>query len=365
MLMNKLETGSYKGVRDFYPQDQFIQNYIFKIWRETVESFGYNEYEASILEPSDLYKAKSGDEIINEQTYTFIDRGGREVTLRPEMTPTVARMVAARKRDLGFPLRWYSIPNLFRYEAPQRGRLREHWQLNVDLFGVKTIEADVELITLAYQIIKNFGAKDEDFEIRMSTHGDKKELENVIGILNYLGIQNTRIDETLKRGQAYYTGIVFEFFDTDKANPRSILGGGRYDELLALFNTDLVPAVGFGAGDVTIKDFLETHNLLPEYRSSTDLLLVLQGELETDTVTSFYALAKSIREAGSNISTDTSMRVKGDLYKVAEKQSIPYIAFIDKDGLKASELIIRNMTTREEHTLNAKNVVDIIKILKS
>ena len=133
-MSNKLGTESYKGVRDFYPEDQAIQNYIFSIWSKVAERFGYVAYNASILESTELYKAKSGDEIVNEQTYTFLDRGGRSVTLRPEMTPTVSRMVAKRERELAFPLRLYSIPNLFRYERPQRGRLREHYQLNADIY---------------------------------------------------------------------------------------------------------------------------------------------------------------------------------------------------------------------------------------
>jgi histidyl-tRNA synthetase len=165
----KLSTEAYKGVRDFYPDEMALQNYILGVMRKTAESFGYSEYGASVLEPAELYRAKSGDEIANEQTYTFTDRGDRAVTLRPEMTPTVARMVAAKKRELSFPLRWYSIPNLFRYEKPQRGRLREHWQLNVDLFGIAGIEADIEVISIASAIMRNFGLKDADFEIRLNS----------------------------------------------------------------------------------------------------------------------------------------------------------------------------------------------------
>lgn len=165
----KLSTEAYKGVRDFYPEDMFVQNYIFGIFKKVCESYGYNQYDASVLEPADLYRAKSGDEIVNEQTYTFTDRGEREVTLRPEMTPTVARMVANRKQELPFPLRWYSIPNLFRYEKPQKGRLREHWQLNVDLFGVKDTAAEVEVLSLAYSIMKEIGLKDTDFQIRLNS----------------------------------------------------------------------------------------------------------------------------------------------------------------------------------------------------
>src|SRR5687768_11871789 len=132
-----LSTESYKGVRDFYPPEMAVEQYIFDTWAKVAESFGFERYDASVLEPSELYKGKGAEneELVNEQTYTFLDRGEREVTLRPEMTPTVARMVAGKRRELSLPLRWYSIPNLFRYERAQRGRLREHWQLNVDIFG--------------------------------------------------------------------------------------------------------------------------------------------------------------------------------------------------------------------------------------
>jgi histidyl-tRNA synthetase len=307
--MKKLSTESYKGVRDFYPEDMAIQNHIFGIWRKCVEKYGYEEYTASVLEPAELYKAKSGEEIVNEQTYTFIDRGEREVTLRPEMTPTVARMVAHKKRKLAFPLRWYSIPNLFRYEQPQKGRLREHWQLNVDIFGVESLNAETEVIQIAYDITKSSGLKDTDFEIRInnrklmnyitrdvlgldakSAHAiskliDKKrkidgntfkeeiskitgekapimlallnsrnfeeftknlpqtkdehegirEIREVIDMLEKLGITNAVFDQTLMRGFDYYTGIVFEIFDKNPENRRSLCGGGRYDDLLSLF----------------------------------------------------------------------------------------------------------------------------------
>src|SRR5438067_2499717 len=127
-MSKKLSSEPYKGVRDFYPEDQFLQRYLFEHMGRVCELFGYEEYSASILEPSELYRSKTSEEIVNEQTYTFTDRADREVTLRPEMTPTVARMVAAKQRDLPLPVRWYSIPNVFRYERPQKGRLREHWQ---------------------------------------------------------------------------------------------------------------------------------------------------------------------------------------------------------------------------------------------
>ena len=166
----KLSTEAYKGVRDFYPADKAIQNHIFGIWKNVAQKYGYEEYNASVIEPADLYRAKagSGEEIVNEQSYLFTDRGDREVMLRPEITPTVARMVAGKRRELSFPLRWFSIPNLFRYEQPQRGRLREFWQFNVDLLGVSSYHADVEIISMAYDVTRGYGLKDSDFEIRIN-----------------------------------------------------------------------------------------------------------------------------------------------------------------------------------------------------
>ncbi len=250
--MAKLGTDPYKGVQDFYPEDMAVQNYIFNTWRKVVEKAGYVEYSASPLEPTEIYTEKSGAEIVNEQTFTFIDRGDRSVTLRPEMTPTLARMIAARRRNLKFPLRWYSIPNLFRYERPQRGRRREHWQLNCDLLGIAGVEADKEIVSLAYTVMKEFGAKDSDFEIRINNSN--------VDIFKEIG-PNFISDSTLARGQAYYTGIVFEIFDSNKENSRAIAGGGRYDNLLEMFEVEPIPAVGFGMGDITLRDFLETHGL--------------------------------------------------------------------------------------------------------
>ncbi len=164
-----LSTQPYKGTRDFYPEDKRVQKWMFGKLRKVVEGFGYQEYDAPILEPVDIYLAKTGEEIINEQLYSFTDRGDRKVAIRPEMTPSVSRMVAARRQELAYPLRWYSIPNLWRYERPQRGRLREHWQLNVDIFGVADISADHEVILVADSIMQAFNAPDGSYEIRISS----------------------------------------------------------------------------------------------------------------------------------------------------------------------------------------------------
>ncbi len=281
-----LSTEPYKGVRDFYPEEMAVQNYIFSVWRKVCEQSGYQEYSASILEPAELYRSKGSEEIVNEQMFTFTDRGDREVALRPEMTPTLARMVAGKRKSLKFPLRWYSIPNVFRYERPQRGRKREHWQLNADIMGIAGVEAEVEIISLAHGIMKKFGANKDDFSIRISSRAalanvdkatlrewDKKgkpegitisitpAIEGLLAGLKARGVTNAVFDPNIVRGFDYYTGMVFEVFDTHEDNRRSLFGGGRYDNLLEMFGVEPVPTVGFGMGEVTIRDFLETHQL--------------------------------------------------------------------------------------------------------
>lgn len=166
--MNKLSTQAYKGTRDYYPSDKRLQNYIFSVWKKVTESFGYEEYGAPTIEPLELYAAKSGQEIVNEQTYTFTDRGGRIVAVRPEMTPSISRMVAARRQELAYPARLYSIANFMRYERPQHGREREFWQLNVDIFGADGVMAEAEIIQIADKIMKGFGAKNDDYVIKIN-----------------------------------------------------------------------------------------------------------------------------------------------------------------------------------------------------
>lgn len=427
---NKLSTESYKGVRDFYPKDLYIQNYITGIMAQTAERFGYSEYSASILEPSELYEAKTGDEIVREQTYTFKDRGGRRVTLRPEITPSVARMVAAKKRELNFPLRWYSIPNLFRYERPQKGRLREHFQLNVDIFGVGGIEADVEIIQMTYQIMKNFGAIDTQFKIFVSSRKlinriytfyglrdeeqkalsklidkrskitpeafrreldnilsqkeglsdiffeltdtndlnklpdklreskERKELDELLARLNKLGIDNIVVDTSIMRGLDYYTGIVFEVYDTGPENKRSLLGGGRYDELLEIFNVEGVPAVGFGMGDVVMRNFLETYNLLPTYNSVVDLYICT---LSKEAIPLALDLSKALRSKAINVAIDYTGKKVGDQLKWADKESIPFAVCVGDDEIKSRVFAVKNMQTGKVKELKEDKIAHFIK----
>jgi len=180
-----LSTRPYKGARDFYPETKRLQKYMFDTWRRVCEKFGYEEYDAPILEPTELYLAKGNQEIIDNQTYTFEDRGGRQVTIRTEMTPTVSRMVAGRRQELIYPLRWYSIPNFWRYERTQRGRLREFWQLNVDIFGVETMAAEFELLQLIDSAFTEFGATRDMYRLSLNHRGLIQYL-----LVDYLGLDD-------------------------------------------------------------------------------------------------------------------------------------------------------------------------------
>jgi histidyl-tRNA synthetase len=430
MAKDKLSTESYKGVRDFYPEEQALQNRIKGVWRNTVRTFGYEEYDASILEPSELYRAKSGEEIINEQTYTFKDRGDREVTLRPEMTPTVARMVAGKRRELVFPLRWYSIPNLFRYEKPQRGRLREHWQLNADIFGVDSIEAEIEIISIASSIMRNFGIEDSQFEIRINsrkimnfvlhdvfkfdeetahklgklidrkdkmpvedfkvqveklstTNTDKfltllnsknldefineikqdgahesiDEVKKLIARLSNLGIDNVVFDQTLMRGFDYYTGIVFEVYDKNPENRRALFGGGRYDDLLSLFGTDKVSAVGFGMGDVTIKDVLETYGKIPPFAPVSDISICVLSE---NAMPYAHDVAQKVRAEGVNVEIDFTGKKIGDQLKNADKRKVPFVVVIGEDEIKGKKFKIKHLPTGKEVEVTEENLIDAL-----
>lgn len=426
--VKNLSTEPYKGTRDFYPEDMFLQKYIFEKMRKIVEKYGYIEYNASILEETALYKAKSGEEILNEQTYSFTDRGGREITMRPEMTPTIARMVARKRKELPFPLRWYSIPNLFRYERPQRGRLREHWQLNVDIFGVETIEADAEIISLSYDIMKEFGAGNADFQIRINNRKiinhllnkyfklsnesaykiskliDRKDKINekefisqakiiledradlLIDFLNIKsindvpkeiageegineikflfsnlesrGINNFIFSPSLMRGFDYYTGIIFEIFDTNPANSRSLFGGGRYDDLVGLFGVEKVSGVGFGMGDVTIKDYLETYKRIPEYKSTTEVYLC---PLKQDYIKFANELAVYLRENGINTAVDITNRKIASQIKTADKQAIPFIICIGEDEIKTKKLKLKNLKESKEYLIKYEDLPNLIK----
>lgn len=428
-----LPTNPYKGARDFYPEDKRVQSYMFGVMRKVVERFGYEEYDAPILEPLELYLAKTGEEIVNEQTYVFTDRGDRQVVIRPEMTPTVSRMVAARRQELAYPLRWYSIPNLWRYERPQRGRLREHWQLNVDIFGVDNYAAEHEAIEVADGILQSFGAKRNMYKIKLNSrrlmdevlhvylqldevqthsisklidrmhkmdyadfaaqldailvpvqrqdgidkrliellqvksldklperlkeHESVRGLEKLLKLLNDSGISNAAFDITLMRGFDYYTDIVFEVFDTHPENNRSMFGGGRYDGLVGLFGVEPTPTVGFGMGDVTLQNFLETHELLPELKSRIDAYVVLIGDVYEKTI----PVLGKFRELGLNLAVDTSGRKLDKQLKAATKKNIRYAIVIGDMEVEDGQYSLKDLHTGKEEKHGIERIVSLVK----
>ena len=401
----KLPTEPYKGTRDFYPEDMAVQSYIFDTWAHVAESFGFERYDSSLLEPSELYRSKTSEEIVNDQTYTFTDRGDREVTLRPEMTPTAARMIAAKRRDLTFPVRWYAIPNVFRYERPQKGRLREHWQLNCDIFGDLDYTADMEIVTLAYSVLTAFGATDDMFEIRINDRAfvnelltneglnetqihdmfmllDRKEkidnfeaeveniagkhinfditpdessnLSKIIAGLRELAIPNVVLSLTTVRGFQYYTGTVFEIFDTSKDNNRSLLGGGRYDNLTSLFGGDPIPGVGFGMGDVTMRDFLETHGLLTSNITAPTLVVL---PLEAAQNLEAQKIAQTFRTAGIRTSVDMGTKKIGKKISSAGDAFVEYAVVVGNDEIAKNNYTLKDLTDGSETTGSIEELV--------
>ncbi len=431
--MSVLSNQPYKGTRDWYPEEKRVQNYIFDIWKKTAEKYGYQEYGAPLLEPLEVYAAKSGQELANEQTYAFTDRGDRTVAIRPEMTPTISRMVAARRQELAYPARLFSIANFMRYERPQKGREREFWQLNVDIFGADTVYADAEIITFGADLLKAFGAKEDMFTIRVNDRrvingmmreylgldevqaqlmmklfdrknkiaaeefrdqaieifGEEqapaglkkiatllgartidslptelqeldamKEVSRLFELIEDSGVKNAIFDVTLMRGLDYYTGTVFEFFDTDPENNRSLFGGGRYDGLVGLFGAEPISAVGMAPGLTTTEIFLRTHNLLPELSSTTELYMVVLGE---DSLDGAISLARKWRSEGLSVEVDITGRKIDKQIKTAVKKQVPFMLFIGESELKNDTYTLKNVTSSEEQQLSFERVVSVVK----
>ena len=430
--MSALSSQSYKGTRDYYPEDKRIQNYIFSVWHKASRSFGYEEYGAPTLEPLDIYTAKSGQELANEQTYTFTDRGGRIVAIRPEMTPTISRMVAARRQELSYPARLYSIANFMRYERPQRGREREFWQLNVDIFGADGVAAEAEIITLADNIMKEFGANSQNYVIKINNRklinfmmaqylgldasqaqfmiklfdrkdkisaqdfnnqateifGDQatvglqkietllqaksmadlpveirdsssvREVQELFTLLERAEVKSLVFDITLMRGFDYYTGMVFEVYDTHPENNRALFGGGRYDGLVGLFGAESISAVGMAPGGTMMEKFLEVHSLLPAQHSTTDVYVAVLG----DTVREAGKFVRDLRSEGINVELDISGHKLDKQIKAVVKKAIPYIMFIGEEEVKSGLYTIKDIAKSQEYKLNFADIVDLFAV---
>ncbi|MBS1983845.1 MAG: histidine--tRNA ligase [Bdellovibrionales bacterium] len=417
-MANFLSTQAYKGTRDFYPSDMRFRNWMFDKVCDQVRSFGYGEYGGPMLEPFELYAAKTGDEIVNQQLYSFTDRGDRKVAIRPEMTPTLARLVAAKVFELPKPVRLFCFPNFMRYERPQRGRLREFWQLNVDVLGGDTLLADAEILSVAGRILESFGgashaqikvnhrklvdhvfgtvlaldaeksralsrlidAKDKlppDVyrtnlsQLGMTSDQEKaltdfhslpfaelvkkfpcegaQELEALLAVIKDMKLSIPVVfDASVMRGLDYYTGMVFEVFDVSPENNRAMFGGGRYDNLVGMFGKHQLSGVGFGMGDVTLQNFLETHKLVPNLGSDVDVFVASPSR---EHLAVSESVAHDLRVAGLRVASALSFEGFGAQLKAASKLGARYAVLLGEDELKRNEVIVKDLASGQQSTV--------------
>ncbi len=370
---------SLPGFRDFLPNDCAARNYIFARWREVCRRYGFVEWDGPVLEPTDLYKKKSGPEIV-AQLFSFTDRGEREVAMRPELTPTLARVIAAHEREFKKPLKWFSIPQCFRYEKQQRGRLREHFQLNCDIIGDQSSGADVELIALCIDLLREVGLAADDFVVRISDRAawdrflpdfgigpeqkadflnvidklDREEVEKIQPKLELFGVSVARLMAFLAnanlewfaplreqletrdllqycefnlrivRGLAYYTGVVFEVFDRPRKF-RAIAGGGRYDTLIHQLSDGAVdfPAVGFAMGDVVLGELIKE---VPSARKKMEEAIQSQHDLQIYAVIAkeerrpdALQLIQTLRDNGYRVDYSLTPAKVGKQFQTAEQ----------------------------------------------
>ncbi len=407
------------GFRDFYPEpiptadswSMDLRRYIFDTWRGTAERYGFREYDGPPIEELGLYTKKSGDEIVG-QLYNFTDKGDRDISLRPEMTPTLARMAASHTRNYKKPIKWFSIPQLFRYERQQKGRLREHFQLNADIIGEENQAADAELITLLIDTLRDLKLTSDDFVVRLSSrrawqdffeNGDGQEkdaydfyqiidkldredpavsgeklaklgfsidqindfigsgqatdeLAAIIGNIEARGLGNfIKIDYRIIRGLAYYTGPVYEAFDK-RGKFRAIAGGGRYDHLVKLVSggrTDL-PALGFGMGDVVLAELLKERGLVPALGQALDAFVQIADESLRD---ASLGLVQQLRQAGLATEYPLLKAKQEKQFKRALELKAKWLVTLDN----ANQAHVKNLGTRKELTVPLIDVASALQ----
>jgi histidyl-tRNA synthetase len=414
-----MPSGALPGFRDFYPAEFAERAHLFDVWRDVARRFGFVEYDGPPLESLELYTKKSGEEIV-AQLYAFKDKGDRDVALRPEMTPTLARMVGARANALRKPVRWFSIPQLFRYERQQRGRLREHFQLNMDILGEPDVTADAELLAAAIEIMRSLGLTSADVQARVSdrrllnallrghnvadaelpvvyaaldkvgrepdtafferlakagidhsravrirrlagsggdTSGLEKELAEVgeasafepmrryLTMLSALGVRDwVRVDLSVVRGLAYYTGIVFELFDA-QGEFRAICGGGRYDNLLEQVGGSPMPALGFGMGDVVLTELLRDRKKMPAASSPLEYWVAYGDDVD---VTEAMGVAAQLRAAGTSVEYALGGQKLARQLKAANAAGARSAVIIAKADLAQGDATIKNLSDGSE-----------------
>ncbi len=423
-----LPTTPYRGTRDFLPEEMSVRQQVFGRLYDVVERYGYARYDGPVLEAAEIYEAKSGRELVEQQLYTLTDRGDRRLALRPEMTPSVARMIAANAGSLQFPVRWYSHVNCHRYERPQRGRVREHWQINVDVFGSESPHCEVEVFELIHDLMAAVGATRDMYVLRAS---DRVLLESILTDVVGVPAEHTRqvaavidrweklprerlaadahaagvddagferlekalgsgaelldllpadvrersllarllatdardlvtFDPLIVRGFDYYTGTVFEVFDRDPANRRSLFGGGRYDNLVGLFSNQRIPGIGFGMGDVTLFDFLATHGLLPQARREVDAVVV---PLDTDLAGAARQVARDLRQAGHRVSVPFEPRKLGKELARADRSGARAVVIVGRTGWDAGTVTVRDLAAGTQEDIPVADTAAAVRRL--
>jgi len=416
-----------KGTRDFYPEQMAVRTWLYAIVRRVSESFGYQEWDAPFLETIDLYAAKSGEELVKKQSYVFTDRGGDEITLRPELTPSLARLVASRQNELAFPLRWWSFGPFWRYERPGRGRSREFFQWNIDLVGPSSPEADAELIAVAASFFKTVGLSpaqvrisvnnrrfmDAEFELlgvleekkpEVSSLVDRRDkmeadaweasakdigltpaqLDKLISLLGdgerwrksddlvrlFAALRSLGVDEYVQfdpnivRGLLYYTGTVFEAFDVTGGVKRAIFGGGRYDNLLQDVGGEPLPAVGFALGDVIINLILQEQGRLPTLPISPAPILVTV--FSSELYPASLRLAADLRASGLNVTCYPEPAKLPRQFKFADRMGMRVVLVIGPDESSSGKVTLKNLGDGSQAAFNQDEIPAAIhRILES
>ncbi len=416
-----------KGTRDFYPDRMAVRNWLYNTVRSVSARFGYQEYEAPLLESLNLYTAKSGEELVKKQSYVFTDRGGDEITLRPELTPSLARMIAQKQAELSYPVRWWSFGPFWRYEKMQRGRTREFFQWNIDMLGVSSPEADAELIAIAAAFLQEVGLApekahilvnnrrlmDAEFESLGIEQGMKPEVATLVDRRDKMepsawiayasdsGLSSTQIDGLIElladqerwqrsdelsrlfsaldslgareyvqfdpgimRGLLYYTGTIFEAFDVSGSVRRAILGGGRYDNLLADVGGAPLSGVGFAMGDVVISIILEELGLIPGQPITPASVMVTVFSAEY--MPASFELASELRLAGLNVICVPEPDKLARQFKYADRMGMRVVLVLGPDEVAARKVTVKDLASATQEIIPRSGVADKVKkILES
>ena len=410
-----------RGTRDFYPEAMAFRNWLYGKVRAISQRFGYQEYETPMLERLELYAAKSGEELVKEQSFILTDRGGDELALRPELTPSLARMVAQRQAQLIWPVRWFSFGPFWRYERPQRGRTREFFQWNIDLLGAETPAADGEIVAIGAEFLRSLGLSPDEVAIYLNSRrlverklagmgiGDdlrmevfrlidrrdrlspdkwrawaldvglldaqiealqallvnsdlwqeSEELRQVFATAEAFGVADYLVyDASIVRGLDYYTGPVFEAYDRARKF-RAIFGGGRYDNLVADVGGDPITGVGFAMGDVIIELLLDRAGKRPDLPASPSK--VLMTLFDADLYTQTMALAARLRQAGINVEQSLDPTRLGKQIRYADRSGIPYVAILGPDEVEACKVVLKDLSTGEQQAYSEEEAIELLK----